>query len=365
MKRMFSLILALLLVLTVIGASAVSLQALSVDIAPGGATPDLFENRVIISYNRFKSFSGAASICYWSDGSPEPQYAEMEYLGKQEGYDWYGFTLPEEMDRFYFTDGTERTVEIYLDKSRYLSVEYSLFKTTDENGYFTADILAALPAPTEAPTEPADSPYRYKSRFDAIYGSHTSFNGWVYDELYYHENSRGETDYALVYAGDRDFEQWTAYAAVSNRVYVSETDYPFIFGLAVYDVEEGAFHSLLGNSGRYGYGYTDLTGSEEMSKYEDLASIVDEYGRGGRLLGDLDKDQQISIIDVTLMQRCEAGMREYPADDLIEPIGVEIGPEFRYVKLTYYSDFNRDGDRDIVDTTCIQRYLVGLPYMIG
>ena len=31
----------------------------------------------------------------------------------------------------------------------------------------------------------------------------------------------------------------------------------------------------------------------------------------------------------------------------------------------YFSDFNRDGSRDILDATCIQRYLADIPYQVG
>lgn len=33
-----------------------------------------------------------------------------------------------------------------------------------------------------------------------------------------------------------------------------------------------------------------------------------------------------------------------------------------YGKIRYYSDFNRDGGRDILDATCIRRCLAGLSY---
>ena len=44
----------------------------------------------------------------------------------------------------------------------------------------------------------------------------------------------------------------------------------------------------------------------------------------------------------------------------IADVGEYIDNSFH--PLTYYSDFNRDGERDITDATCIQRYLAGLPY---
>ena len=69
-------------------------------------------------------------------------------------------------------------------------------------------------------------------------------------------------------------------------------------------------------------------------------------------------------MDVTIIQRCDAEISEYPATDLIDPYN-NINPYFDKTKLTYYSDFNRDKERDILDATCIQRYLSDLPYQVG
>lgn len=44
-------------------------------------------------------------------------------------------------------------------------------------------------------------------------------------------------------------------------------------------------------------------------------------------------------------------LAEYPEDDeMVIPLG----------NIRCYSDFDRDGERDIVDATAIQRYLLGL-----
>ena len=51
---------------------------------------------------------------------------------------------------------------------------------------------------------------------------------------------------------------------------------------------------------------------------------------------------------------------EWPAGDIIDPDGTWA----YYEPQTYYSDFNRDGDRDVIDVTLLQRYVTGLdiPY---
>ena len=75
-----------------------------------------------------------------------------------------------------------------------------------------------------------------------------------------------------------------------------------------------------------------------------------------QMMGDIDHDNDISIIDATIIQRCEANISNYPETDRID-----ILDESALNGVKYYSDFNRDGERDIVDATCIQRYLVGIP----
>ena len=91
----------------------------------------------------------------------------------------------------------------------------------------------------------------------------------------------------------------------------------------------------------------------------DEINLTAEMVKMEGLIGDLDRDDEISIIDVTLIQRCEVKIREYPEDDSFY-VTDDFGKKERY-----YSDFNRDYERDVLDATCIQRYLVGLPYPIG
>ena len=84
----------------------------------------------------------------------------------------------------------------------------------------------------------------------------------------------------------------------------------------------------------------------------DALQGSDELG-GGRLIGDLDRDNELSVIDVTIIQRCEVNIRDYPADDEIK---ADDGL-WRY-SVKYYSDFDRDGERTILDATRLQRYLI-------
>ena len=170
------------------------------------------------------------------------------------------------------------------------------------------------------------------------------YHEWEYKELYTHKDKNNQTDWVMIYAIDCNAgAPWNAFAIIGNRVQVvSSTFDPFEFGMGLYDVAENEYHSL-----------SQMT---DYSKYPELVEAIDIYGKG-RLLGDLDRDDEITVFDVTRIQRCEAEINDYPASDLIDP-AQEIDPYFK--PLTYYSDFNRDGNRDIFDATAIQRYLVNI-----
>ena len=62
-----------------------------------------------------------------------------------------------------------------------------------------------------------------------------------------------------------------------------------------------------------------------------------------RLLGDIDGDEDISIIDVTLLQRQLAGL------------------EIPYVFVDKVADADEDSDVTVIDVTYIQRWLAGIP----
>ncbi len=178
-----------------------------------------------------------------------------------------------------------------------------------------------------------------------------SYDGYSYtpeiysfEELYTHHDSSGEPDWVLINADIGNPDLWMGLGIIGNRVREMGPLEVFRYGMAVFDVQAKTF--------------CDLSKMTDYSLYDGLAEAIDRCGKG-RLLGDLDLDDEITAVDVTILQRCEAGLRDYPQSDLIDP-DQEIDSFFK--PLTYYSDFNRDGERDIVDATCIQRYLAGLPY---
>ena len=163
----------------------------------------------------------------------------------------------------------------------------------------------------------------------------------AYRELYYHHDRNGEIDWALVSCG-LDICQPAIYTAILGNRVISHSNYyaPFDSGYAVYDVERDEFINAA---------------SLAAKAYDGFIKAFDESVTEGKPLGDIDSDNETAIVDATVIQRCEALMRDYPEDD-------EISLYSWHSDLKYYSDFNRDGERNILDVTAIQRYLVDLPY---
>ena len=62
-----------------------------------------------------------------------------------------------------------------------------------------------------------------------------------------------------------------------------------------------------------------------------------------RLLGDIDGDEDVSVIDVTLLQRKLAGI------------------DIPYVFVDKVADADEDDDVTVIDVTYIQRWLAGIP----
>ena len=207
-----------------------------------------------------------------------------------------------------------------------------------ESIYYDDSGETVIEEPMEGSGEP---PYLYRESFHRQYvsGNKDAAYGWGYRELYYHKDENGETDWALVYAYLPMCSPIELVAIVGNRVLHPGAMYdPFDTCYGIYDVKEDKFIDA---------------SSIRAKDSPDFVRTFDEIG-AGRLLGDIDGDDEISIVDATLIQRCEANMCDYPEDDEFS-LTSDWGKRVRY-----YSDFNRDGERDIIDVTTIQRYLVNM-----
>ncbi|MBQ3329724.1 MAG: hypothetical protein IJG87_00935 [Ruminococcus sp.] len=205
--------------------------------------------------------------------------------------------------------------------------------------------MVYLPDP-DAPTEPTEEVKEYKYKDKLLSQYHISeYSLLEYDEFYEHTDESGAVDWALVKAETEGQSSpgWTspAYYEFGNRVLdINDRYEPFAFGMGVYSVKHDRFFDV---------------SSPELYELDGLERVWTEIG-AGRLMGDMDGNNRLEVIDALLIQRCQAGIMDYPDSDRNIPSDMVENP------IGYYSDFNQDGERNILDATVIQRYLANLQY---
>lgn len=82
----------------------------------------------------------------------------------------------------------------------------------------------------------------------------------------------------------------------------------------------------------------------------DFVQVIEE-NEIGRLMGDVNDDDNLDILDVTYIQCALAGMYEYP-----------LWAIWSEPRIFSVADFDRDGGASILDATAIQLKLAGLEY---
>lgn len=166
----------------------------------------------------------------------------------------------------------------------------------------------------------------------------------TYDEIYYHyENeSDEEPDWTLIYAFI-DIVMWERkYGTnVGDRIiYTVGEDSKSISRHYVYVAELDEFIPL------------EKSEMDKITEYcPDFVKVIEE-NEYGQLVGDIDENNVLNIIDVTYIQRYLAGYE-----------GVEAYPLAYYIEVygsIDVSDFDRDGETTIMDATLLQRNLAGL-----
>ena len=173
----------------------------------------------------------------------------------------------------------------------------------------------------------------YLYEFDEAYG-YNKADYPDYKELCVHRDSNGIVDWVLLKCANAsmDYPAVIYQDIIGNRVYESgHPVYPFPSGYGIYDAKAEKFVPLTGDM---------------VPLYKDLGRTFDQIGEG-RLIGDIDGDDDLTVVDCTLIQRCATRIHDWPEDDLIDSA----------LNVTYFSDFDRDGERDIVDATRLQRYV--------
>ena len=200
--------------------------------------------------------------------------------------------------------------------------------------------------------------YKYQANFNRfLYGDYADEPGFVpdyeiYEEVYYHYAQDGTEDWVIINASETP-EPGMCHGVFDYVALIEcPSCSPFSLGLGVYDVQADTFYSL--------EEAWDMDFSELHKTFLDIMSGNEPISGYYRccLLGDADKDGELSVIDATLIQRYDVKISDLKDDELDLGYSYKVyGPDVEYI-----SDFNCDGERDVIDATCLQRYLIGLPY---
>lgn len=182
---------------------------------------------------------------------------------------------------------------------------------------------------------------RYEAAFKAAYP--TAEYLCDYEELYYHCDMFDSDDWTLVKLTSKGPLEGGGYGVFDDIAVFSAEDYPFTLGFGVFDVKEQKFYSI---SQAWNKGYDDL--------HDVFVHIAPQYA-DTVVLGDADGDNELTIIDVTHIQRSLANIEELDDEWVFQHQTNVFGPQ-----MTYLSDYDCDGQRTILDATLIQRQLAGI-----
>ena len=218
-------------------------------------------------------------------------------------------------------------------------------------------MLCTVSISTEA-KEITLSSNKYETNFNHfIYGDYADDPGFVpdyetYEEVYYHYTSDNKPDWVIVNASFTP-EPGMCYGIFDYVALINcPSCSPFPLGLGVYDVQADTFYSF--------EKAWEMDFSELHKTFLDIMTSdkpINGYYQYC-LLGDVDKDGEISVIDATQIQKFAAEKTDLQDDDLFLEYSYRVyGPNVKY-----RSDFNCDGARDVIDASSIQSYLVGCPY---
>ena len=312
--------------------------------------PVVEEKNLIVFDNSLNRFDDDLMICCRSEknayGEESTIRAKMEPFDMNEyAEQMYRFSMPEGMTYYYLTDGKTRSQDCVFDGSVHL---YGSDDKDDGGNILLYDFAwcgGVDPAFTKGPSRTLFDRFCADYvvpliDYDAPRGGwdDTGFTDFyqLYDEMFEHHDAAGKVDWVLLHVESMTQLTVIYHELIGNRVVTkSSVSAPFDSGYGIYDVKQDRFIPLNGKS---------------VGEYDELKKTFDELGEG-KLLGDIDGDDSITIVDATLIQRCNVMLAEYPEDDeMLIPLG----------NIRCYSDFDRDGERDIVDATAIQRYLLGL-----
>lgn len=202
--------------------------------------------------------------------------------------------------------------------------------------------------PTSEPTEPptqTDQPTVTEPR-PSTEPTMEPVNYFYKQKAFYSETGKEKDGWILINAGLSEevipLDFTNIYGVFGNRVLIKNNiNYPFELAWGVYDISTNTWYDL-------------CTAWDDTEKFPKLHEYYESLNIG-TLIGDLDNDNVITIVDATIIQKCLIELKSWPQYD-------EINKTHRSVhgKLEYLSDFNRDNNRDIMDASSIQKYIANI-----
>lgn len=260
----------------------------------------------------------------------------------------------------YSVDSKE-TTHLYPEGDDYVSRYNSIWMTVEftpdgNNGGDSSDMgwydgyVRAYPCepPQEDSTErvPVTEKEMKINRYEEAFHAQFPTAQYIcsYEELYYHKDMFGSDDWVLVKTPSLDSMEGSYYGVFDDLVVFGSESYPFEPGYGVFDVSEKTFYSI---GAAWDKDYDDL--------HDVFCHIAPQYSFT-YVLGDADFDGELTIFDVTLLQRCLVGLTDLENDEwVLKHHSNRFGP-----KIKYLTDYDCDGERSIIDATRIQRHLVGM-----
>lgn len=207
--------------------------------------------------------------------------------------------------------------------------------------------------------------YKYKEHFKKYYDSYYETTGdefWIYyDEIYEYYSKDSTSDeqtpeFAVVYCY-KGYEFTVGETVFGDYVVTSGVNYPYCLALYVITLDDYNIYTLT-EAYRAGIdGMDEMLNEWFLSRPEKLPVSVSR-------IGDVDRDQKITVKDATVIQKYIVGLQEIKYNDVYYNISsclkegiVEV--ESLLPKL-YMSDFNYDAETNIKDATAIQKYIAGI-----
>lgn len=171
--------------------------------------------------------------------------------------------------------------------------------------------------------ESFDYGYLYKVAYSHFDGEDDATPSWVIIKAYTERLDAGN------------------YGIFGDYVLSSSDGMPYGLGYYYHDVETGEFYRF---HEAWEMGLIDM---------EELIAVPDVFHIS--ILGDIDHDSILSIIDATEIQLCLANLKELETDYFFRFAGSEYGSSIEHI-----ADRNCDGSVDILDATAIQLSLAKL-----